>query len=187
MLGDWLGHYRVLTGVGIFALLGVGKPGNDYQWAFKKVTERLTQLWKCPWFWAPLLCSWCKASHLWPWGSTPQITVAMIYILCVDCVVPLGSHLKWNQNTEKHAEDPAEDTEGAHIVWSQLFKSPLSLSSRGSLVSFHSALRVVSSAYLRLLIFLPAILVPVCASSSRAFSLNTKYSAFKLNKQCENI
>ena len=27
MLGDWLGHYRVLTGVGIFAPLGVWKPG----------------------------------------------------------------------------------------------------------------------------------------------------------------
>lgn len=43
MLGDWLGHYRVLTGVGIFAPLGVGKPGNDYQWAFKKPTEGLSQ------------------------------------------------------------------------------------------------------------------------------------------------
>lgn len=42
----------------------------------------------------------------------------MIYILWVDCVIPLGSHLKWNQNTENHAEDPAEDTEGAHIFGS---------------------------------------------------------------------
>ena len=33
-----------------------------------------------------------------------------------------------------------------------------------------SAIRVVSSAYLRLLIFLPAILIPACASSSPAFS-----------------
>ena len=32
-----------------------------------------------------------------------------------------------------------------------------------------SAIRVVSSAYLRLLIFLPAILIPACASSSPAF------------------
>ena len=36
-----------------------------------------------------------------------------------------------------------------------------------------SAIRVVSSAYLRLLIFLPAILIPACASSSPAF-LNTE-------------
>ena len=38
-----------------------------------------------------------------------------------------------------------------------------------------SAIRVVSSAYLRLLIFLPAILIPACASSSPAFPI--MYSA----------
>ena len=43
---------------------------------------------------------------------------------------------------------------------------------------------VVSSAYLRLLIFLPAILIPVCASSSPAFLM--MYSAYKLNKQGGN-
>ena len=44
---------------------------------------------------------------------------------------------------------------------------------------------VVSSAYLRLLTFLPAILIPVCASSSPAFHM--MYSAYKLNKQGDNI
>ena len=44
-----------------------------------------------------------------------------------------------------------------------------------------SAIRVVSSAYLRLLIFLPAILIPACPPSSLAFL--TIYSACKLNKQ----
>ena len=48
-----------------------------------------------------------------------------------------------------------------------------------------SAMRVVSSAYLRLLIFLPAILIPACASSSPAFLM--MYSAYKLNKQSDNI
>ena len=48
-----------------------------------------------------------------------------------------------------------------------------------------SARRVVSSAYLRLLIFLPAILIPACASSSLAFHM--MYSAYKLNKQGDNI
>ena len=47
------------------------------------------------------------------------------------------------------------------------------------------AIRVVSSAYLRLLIFLPAILIPACASSSLAFLM--MYSAYKLNKQDDNI
>ena len=48
-----------------------------------------------------------------------------------------------------------------------------------------SAIRVVSSAYLRLLIFLLAILIPACASSSLAFLM--MYSAYKLNKQGDNI
>ena len=41
-------------------------------------------------------------------------------------------------------------------------------------------MRVVSSAHLRLLIFLPAVLIPACESSSLAFHL--MYSAYKLNK-----
>ena len=44
-----------------------------------------------------------------------------------------------------------------------------------------SAIRVISSAYLRLLIFLSAILIPACDSSSLAFHI--MYSAYKLNKQ----
>ena len=48
-----------------------------------------------------------------------------------------------------------------------------------------SAIRVVSSTYLRLLIFLPAILIPACVSSSPAFLM--MYSAYKLNKQGDNI
>ena len=52
-------------------------------------------------------------------------------------------------------------------------------------LSLLSAIRVVSSAYLRLLIFLPAILIPACASSSLAFHM--MYSAYKLNKQVDNI
>ena len=48
-----------------------------------------------------------------------------------------------------------------------------------------SAIRVVSSAYLRLLTFLLAILIPAFASSSPAFLLI--YSAYKLSKQGDNI
>ena len=48
-----------------------------------------------------------------------------------------------------------------------------------------SAIRVVSSAYLRLLIFLPAILIPACASSSPVFHMMN--SAYKINKQGDNI
>ena len=46
-------------------------------------------------------------------------------------------------------------------------------------------MRVVLFAYLRLLIFIPAILIPSCASSSPEFLM--MYSAYKLNKQGDNI
>ena len=48
-----------------------------------------------------------------------------------------------------------------------------------------SAIRVVSSAYLRLLIFLPANVIPDCLPSSAAFLM--MYSAYKLNKQGDNV
>ena len=51
--------------------------------------------------------------------------------------------------------------------------------------SLLSAIRVVSSAYLRLLIFLPAVFIPACASSSPGFLMI--YSAYKLNKQDNKI
>ena len=48
-----------------------------------------------------------------------------------------------------------------------------------------SVIKVVSSAYLRLLIFLPAVLIPACESSGPAFHIMC--SAYKLNKQSDNI
>ena len=75
------------------------------------------------------------------------------------------------------------------IFWMLSFKSTVSLSSftfiKRLFSSLLSATRVVSSAYLRLLIFLLAILIPACASSSLAFHM--MYSACKLNKQDDNI
>ena len=69
---------------------------------------------------------------------------------------------------------------------SQLFHSPLSPSSWASLVPLHFLhYSGMSFAYLRLLIFLPAILIPACDSPSLAFHI--MYSAYKLNKQGDNI
>src|SRR5574340_1279764 len=69
------------------------------------------------------------------------------------------------------------------------FKATLSLSSftfiKRLFSSSLSDIRVVSSAYLRLLVFLLAILIPACASSSLAFCM--MYSAYKLSKQGDNI
>ena len=71
-----------------------------------------------------------------------------------------------------------------------VFKPAFSLSSftvikRLFSSSLLSAIRVVSVAYLRLLTCLPAILIPACDSSSLAFHM--MYSAYKLNKQNDNI
>ena len=75
------------------------------------------------------------------------------------------------------------------VFWMLSFKPTFSLSSftliKRLFSSSLSAIRVVSSAYLRLLIVLPAILIPACASSSPAFHM--MYSAYKLNKQGDNI
>ena len=66
------------------------------------------------------------------------------------------------------------------------FKPAFSLSSFTLIKRFFSSsslypIRVVSYAYLRLLIFLSAVLIPACDSSSPAFCM--MYSAYKLNKQ----
>ena len=76
------------------------------------------------------------------------------------------------------------------VFWMLNFKSAFSLSSftlikRLFSSSLLSAIRVISFAYLRFFIFLPAVLIPACASSSSAFHM--MYSAYKLNKQGDNI
>ena len=76
------------------------------------------------------------------------------------------------------------------VFWMLSFKPTFSLSTFTfikRLFSFSSlsAIRVMSSTYLKLLIFLQAILIPACASSSPVFLI--MYSAYKLNKQGDNI
>ena len=74
------------------------------------------------------------------------------------------------------------------VFWMLSFKPMSSLSSctfkRLFSSSLLSALRVISSVYLRLLVFLPGILIPSCASYSLVFHM--MYSAYKLNKQGDN-
>ena len=75
------------------------------------------------------------------------------------------------------------------VFWMLIFKPTFSLSTftfiKRLFSSSLSAIRVVLlSAYLRLLIYLPEILIPACASSS---PFHTMYSAYKLNKHGDNI
>ena len=66
-----------------------------------------------------------------------------------------------------------------------LKNSPLSSSSRGSLIPLYFAFRVVSSAYLRLLIFFLAILIPPYDSSSPSFCMS--FSPYEFNKHRDDI
>ena len=74
------------------------------------------------------------------------------------------------------------------VLWTLSFKLTFSLSCFTFIKRFFSsslsAIKVVSSAYPRLLIFFLAILIPAYASSSPAFHM--MYSAYKLNKQADN-
>ena len=76
------------------------------------------------------------------------------------------------------------------VFWMLSFKPTFALSSFTFIKKLFSssslsAIRVVSSAYLSLLIFLSAILIPVSVSSSPVFLV--MYSAYKLNKHGDNI
>ena len=76
------------------------------------------------------------------------------------------------------------------VFWMLSCKPTFSLSSFNFIkkllsTSSLSAIRVVSSAYLRLLMIRLVILIPTHASSSPAFHM--MYSACKLNKQSDNI
>jgi len=75
------------------------------------------------------------------------------------------------------------------FFWILSFKPDFSLSSftLKGIFSFSllSAIRVVSSEYLRLLIFLLAVLILACDSCSPAFHM--VYTAYKVNKQGDNI
>ena len=115
-----------------------------------------------------LLISWLQSPStlvLEPLQKIKSLTVSIVFpSICYEVMVP----------------------EAMILVFRMLsFKPTFSLSSftfikRLFSSSSPSAIRVVSSAYLRLLIFLPAILIPVCSSSSLAFHM--MYSAYELNK-----
>ena len=75
------------------------------------------------------------------------------------------------------------------VFWLMSFKPTSPLSSFIFIKRLFSSslyvIRVISFKYLRLLIFLLAILIPACVSSSPAFQM--MYSAYNFNKQGDNI
>ena len=118
----------------------------------------------------PLLISWLQSP------SAVILEPKKIKSFCFHCF-PI--YMPWSDGTRCH-----------DLSWMLNFKPTFSLSSftfikRHFGSSSLSAIRVESSAYLRLLIFLLAILIPACDSSSLAFHM--MYSSCKLNTQGDNI
>ena len=104
------------------------------------------------------------------------------------CCSPWG-HKDWDMTEWLNWTEPMEPDAKILVFWMLSVKPIFSLSSFTFIKRLFSsslyAIRVVSSAYLRWLLFLSAILIPACASSSLAFLM--MYSAYKLNKQGDNI
>ena len=113
------------------------------------------------------------------WLQSPTTVILEPQKIVCHCFRCFPICLPWSDGTECHDLS----------FWMLSFKPTFSLSSftfiKRLFSSSLSAVRVVSSAYLRLLIFLLAILISACASSSPAFHM--MYSAYKLNKQGDNI
>ena len=105
----------------------------------------------------------------------------------------ISFRIYWSPCSPRDFQEPSPTPQFKSInalVFSLLYGSAFSLSSftfikRLFSSSSPSAIRVVSFTYLRLLIFLPVILIPACTSSSPAFHMT--YSAYKWNKQGDNI
>ena len=76
------------------------------------------------------------------------------------------------------------------VFWMLSFKPTFSLSSfikRLFSSCLFSAISVVSSAYLRLLIFILAILIPACASSAWHFAWCTSVAAWCMSGRCMSV
>ena len=117
-----------------------------------------------------LLISWLQLSSV-AILEPPQSKVCH-YVRCF----PI--YLLWSDGTRCHDLSFLNVDFQANIFTFTFIKRLFSSSSL-------SAIRVVSSVYLRLLIFLLETLIPACASSSPAFLMMC--SAYKLNKQDYNI
>ena len=142
------------------------------------------------------------------WTCVGKVMSLLFNMLSIFVIVflPMSKHLfiSWLQSPSEVILEPKKinsltvsiylpwsNGTGCHdlgFFWILSFKPAFSLSSFTLIKSFFSslsAIRMVSLVYLRLLIFLPAILIPACVSSSPA--LRMMYSAYKLNKQGDSI
>ena len=118
-----------------------------------------------------LLNSWLKSP------STVILEPTKIKYVTISTFFPF--YLPWSNGTWCH------DLSFLNVEFQVSFLLSFTFIKRLFSSSLLSAIRVVSSEYLRLLIFLLSILIPTFDSSSPAFSM--MYSAYRLSKQSDNI
>ena len=116
-----------------------------------------------------LLISWLQ--------SQSSVTLEPKKIFCY-CFHGFPTYMPWRDGTRCH-DLIFMNAEFLAKIFTLLFQF-----NKRHFSSSLSAIRVVSSAYLRLLVFLPTILLPACSSFSPVFFM--MYSAYKLNKQGNN-
>ena len=114
------------------------------------------------------------------WLQSPSAVILEPKKIMSHCFHCFPIYLPWSDETGCH-DLSFLNVEYSASFFTLFFHPHQRLLSSSSL----SAIRAVLSAYLRLLIFLPAILIPACASSSPGFLM--MYSAYKMNKQGDNI
>ena len=119
-----------------------------------------------------LLISWLQSPSAVIWGPKKRKSVTVS--ICSSIYFPCSNGTGWHDL----------------VFWMSNFQPAFSLSSfifiKRLFSSFSlSAIRVVSYAYMRLLLFLPVILIPTCALSTLAFHM--MYSAYRLSKQGDSI
>ena len=110
------------------------------------------------------------------WLQSPSAVILEPKKIVCHCFHCFPIYLPWSDGTRCH------DLLFLNLEFQANFFTPIKRLFSSSTLS---AIRVLSSAYLRLLICLLEILIPACASSSLAFHMMC--SACKLNKQGDNI
>ena len=151
-------------------------------------TWLLEKLWL--WLYGPLLANWCHSFVIAFLPRSKRLLISWLHSL--SAVILEAKKIK-SLTVSIVSPSICHEVMGRDamifIFWMLSFKLAFSLSSftlkRLFSSSSLSAFRVVSSAYLRLLMFLLAILIPACTSSSLAFRM--MYYDCKLNKQGDNI
>ena len=114
------------------------------------------------------------------WLQSPSAVILEPPKIVWHCFHCFSIYFPWSDGTRCH------DLRFLNVEFKPTFSlSSFSFIKRLFSSSSLSAIMVVSSAYLRLLIFLLAILIPACVSSNPVFLM--MYSAYKLNKQSDNI